>query len=287
MVRGSPSICMRTQVAPASAVTGAIAGSKRKAATSLTIVAPASSARFATSALVVSIEMRTPSPASVSITGMTRATSSETLTGWAPGRVDSPPMSRIWAPSTTSSRPCTIAASASRKRPPSENESGVTLTIPITSASTGASSRFAAASGIMDRMQRPIAAITATLAALAIAGCGSDEPKPFKEVKQATATATTPSAAVGEPGPSADPRAGLSQRQRSALAPLVAAEEALVRRGDAVASAGTAADQVVQRVQGGYAAPSGSTPEVRRLAAALGSFSGALAAIAAQDDLLP
>jgi hypothetical protein len=140
---------------------------------------------------------------------------------------------------------------------------------------------------MMDRMQRPTAAITATLAALSIAGCGSHEPQPFKEVKQPTATATTPSATVGDPGPSADRLAGLSQRQRSVLTGLVAAEEALVRRGDAVASAGTAADQVIQRVQSGYAAPSGSTPEVRRLADALGSFSGALEAIAAQDDLLP
>src|SRR6185437_5859765 len=47
------------------------------------------------------------------------------------GRVDSPPMSRMWAPCSTSSKPCAIAAPESRYSPPSENESGVTLTIPM------------------------------------------------------------------------------------------------------------------------------------------------------------
>ena len=53
-------------------------------------------------------------------------------TGCAPGRVDSPPTSRRSAPSATSARPCSTAAPASSHRPPSENESGVTLTTPMT-----------------------------------------------------------------------------------------------------------------------------------------------------------
>src|SRR5437868_6026547 len=67
-----------------------------------------------------------------STTGTTRRSSSSAGTGAAPGRVDSPPTSRTSAPCSASSIPCATAASGSRKRPPSENESGVTLTIPMT-----------------------------------------------------------------------------------------------------------------------------------------------------------
>src|SRR5262245_38457707 len=45
------------------------------------------------------------------------------------------------APAATIRRACSIAASGSRKRPPSENESGVTLSTPITSGRPCASSR--------------------------------------------------------------------------------------------------------------------------------------------------
>src|SRR5882724_706583 len=41
-------------------------------------------------------------------------------------------MSRIAAPSPASRSPCSTAASAVKNSPPSENESGVTFTIPIT-----------------------------------------------------------------------------------------------------------------------------------------------------------
>src|SRR5215211_3714403 len=119
-------MCMRQQSAPASATTPASAGSKRKADTSFTIVAPASMARRATVAFVVSMESRAPatSAASRSTTGTTRRRSSSSETGSAPGRVDSPP--------------------ASRKRPPSEKESGVTLTMPmITGARTATQYRLA------------------------------------------------------------------------------------------------------------------------------------------------
>ena len=65
------------------------------------------------------------------ITGSTRAISSSAATAAAPGRVDSPPMSRRSAPSNASRSPWAIAASASENAPPSENESGVTLTTPM------------------------------------------------------------------------------------------------------------------------------------------------------------
>ena len=108
------------------------------AATSLTMLAPAASAARATPGLTVSIEIGTLTrPANCSITGITRRSSSASLTGKAPGRVDSPPTSMISAPCSTSCRACATAAGGSRNRPPSENESGVTFTMPITSAGRG------------------------------------------------------------------------------------------------------------------------------------------------------
>src|SRR5512132_1368397 len=112
-----------------------MSGSSRPAETSLTTAAPASSAARATAAFVVSTLI---GPLVVvarrATTGITRRSSSSTGTGAAPGRVDSPPTSRTSAPCSASSIPCATAASGSRKRPPSENESGVTLTIPMTAA---------------------------------------------------------------------------------------------------------------------------------------------------------
>ncbi len=101
-------------MAPRSAQSAAISGSPRRAVTSLTIVAPASSAAAATGAFEVSTETSRPTPASPSMTGTTRRSSSSAATGSAPGRVDSPPTSRISAPASASSRPCAIAASGSR-----------------------------------------------------------------------------------------------------------------------------------------------------------------------------
>ena len=125
-------MCMSTMPAPASAATRAISGSP-SAVTSFTIDAPASSARRATMALVVSTEMQAPSAASASSTGSSRLSCSSTGTGAAPGRVLSAPRSTTSAPSAISDRPCAIAAPGSRYRPPSENESGVTFTMPMTS----------------------------------------------------------------------------------------------------------------------------------------------------------
>jgi hypothetical protein len=132
---------MRQTSQPRSATSAAIARSPRRALTSLTIVAPASSAAAATAAFVLSIDSRTPALARPSTTGTTRRSSSRSLTGAAPGRVDSPPMSRICAPCAASFCPCAIAAAGSSHSPPSENESGVTLTTPMTIGS-GTSARM-------------------------------------------------------------------------------------------------------------------------------------------------
>ena len=66
-----------------------------------------------------------------SMTGSTRSSSRSTEMPSEPGRVDSPPMSTTAAPSAAWRRPSSMASAGSRNRPPSENESGVTLTTPI------------------------------------------------------------------------------------------------------------------------------------------------------------
>src|SRR4051794_1149641 len=126
-------MCMRQQPAPLEATTPAIAGSWRKADTSLTMVAPACRAVSATATLRVSMEMV--AGESLSMTGTTRRSSSSSETGSAPGRVDSPPTSRTPAPSLSRCSPCATAASAEKYNPPSEKESGVTFTTPITRGS--------------------------------------------------------------------------------------------------------------------------------------------------------
>jgi hypothetical protein len=123
------------------------------------------------------------------------------------------------------------------------------------------------------------------IAALAAVGCGGDEPAPFKEVKQPTAT--TPTATVDTPATDADPLAALSAKQRAALATLASAQADLAQRGDAVAAAGTDAGKLVDRVKAGYTPPSGSAPEVRRLVTALNTFAGRIEPIATSSDLLP
>jgi hypothetical protein len=117
----------------ASAAAHRLSGDQARAETSFQIVAPAATAARATAGFMVSIEIGTAlSRRTASITGMTRAISSASATGSAPGRVDSPPTSRMSAPSAISRRAWEIAALGSRKRPPSEKLSGVTLTIPMT-----------------------------------------------------------------------------------------------------------------------------------------------------------
>ena len=102
--------------------------------------------RRATPAFIVSTEIGTPTlPASASTTGSTRRSSSSRVTSSEPGRVDSPPMSTMAAPSRTSVRACASAASAAKNCPPSENESGVTLTIPMMAGNWRSSEKVGAA----------------------------------------------------------------------------------------------------------------------------------------------
>ena len=64
-------------------------------------------------------------------TGATRRSSGFASTGSAPGRVDSPPMSKIAAPASARCLQCATAAPGSSASPASEKLSGVTLTMPM------------------------------------------------------------------------------------------------------------------------------------------------------------
>src|SRR5205823_4427156 len=90
-----------------------------------------------TADLVVSMLTATPSATSSRITGSTLANSTSGSTRGAPGRVDSPPTSTRSAPASRIATPWATAWSRSSHRPPSENESGVTLRMPITTQRPG------------------------------------------------------------------------------------------------------------------------------------------------------
>src|SRR5882672_7537255 len=130
MVAGSPCLCM-TQTAQSLFAMASSAPGAESASMSLIIDAPAASASFITRGRRVSTE--TGRSESDRRTGRIRRSSSSSETGSAPGRLDSPPISMMSAPSCASARACAIANFGSKKRPPSEKESGVTFTTPITS----------------------------------------------------------------------------------------------------------------------------------------------------------
>ena len=124
-------LCMTTTAEPVSATASAMPGSRCNPQTSLMTEAPSRAALRATVALPVSMETATSKPsAKAPSTGVTRRSSSSAETGAWPGRVDSPPTSMIAAPSATIARARATAA-GSKCRPPSENESGVTLRTPM------------------------------------------------------------------------------------------------------------------------------------------------------------
>jgi hypothetical protein len=130
---GRPRVCIRTAPHPSAAQVEDIAASHRCPLTSLTISAPASTAMRAVSAWYVSMDRIAPVRAAriARSTGITRACSSAAVMGVAFGRVDSPPRSRRSAPSSSICSACATAGSRSMNLPPSENESGVTLRMPM------------------------------------------------------------------------------------------------------------------------------------------------------------
>ena len=132
MVAGSACMCIRhTPHWPCAATTSA-APVWRKAQMSLMMSAPASKANRITAGLQVSTETGTCQPTAAFTTAWMRAHSVAASTAAAPGREDSPPMSKMCAPSCNKRSACAMAAVAWGCWPPSENESGVTFTMPIT-----------------------------------------------------------------------------------------------------------------------------------------------------------
>ena len=117
------------------ATSGAMSGSRCRPQTSLTIAAPWSIAQAAIEALMVSIDTGRPSLTTAGTTGARRAFSSirryRNRIAIGARRLGSdiedvgtlPAISAAWA----------IATAGSRNRPPSEKESGVTLSTPMTS----------------------------------------------------------------------------------------------------------------------------------------------------------
>ena len=121
---------MTTQPHWVSAATCTISGSV-KPVTSFRMEAPRRAHVRATSGWRVSMDTMAPASASARTTGTTRSASSLGETGVWPGRVDSPPTSMMSAPSSSMAMPRLTATWWSRFLPPSEKESGVTLSTPM------------------------------------------------------------------------------------------------------------------------------------------------------------
>jgi hypothetical protein len=135
-------------------------------------------------------------------------------------------------------------------------------------------------------------AFAAATAALALAGCGSDEPPPFKTLTQ-PASATTPSLGTSESEVTTDSapafHAMLSKvgaRGRARIAPIVSARDALAGADGDLAAASTDAQQIVERIGTGNAAPGGAAHEVARLSGTLNRFVAVLRPMSL-DTMLP
>jgi hypothetical protein len=135
-------------------------------------------------------------------------------------------------------------------------------------------------------------ALAAALVAVSLAGCGSDEPPPFKTVSQpettSTSSPTTSSEVTIESAPPLmELLSKLSGPGRAELTSLVQAQEGLRRAGRKVAGTAAATQQIVERLGTGNAAPGGTAPELARLSVALADFAGELTAITTLDTMLP
>src|SRR5579875_2218577 len=134
MVRGSPRMCIRITGTQCFRAMADISEEICWPTTLLMISVPSRMAESAAAAWRVSTETGIFNlPCSFCSTGKIRASSSSAEIGSAPGLVDSPPMSRISAPSLSISNARSAAASAFKNLPPSEKLSGVILSTPIIS----------------------------------------------------------------------------------------------------------------------------------------------------------
>ena len=126
-------LCIIQQGSPEPAITAAISSSYLRPHISLIRSAPEVIAADATLLLYVSTETGISNSFLIlSMTGQTLSISSSSLIIVYPGLADSPPISMMCAPSSIISFVCNKAASILLYFPPSENESGVTFSMPIT-----------------------------------------------------------------------------------------------------------------------------------------------------------
>jgi len=133
MSLGVPFMCMSTTGVSVEAATSGIPGSDR-AAMSLIMSTPSAITAAAVSGSDVSTERGSPASCRLipRMTGTSRSRWTAEGARSEPGRVDSAPTSIIAAPWDFISRARSTAAAGSRYRPPSEKESGVTLSMPMT-----------------------------------------------------------------------------------------------------------------------------------------------------------
>ena len=141
MARGVPRMCIAQTPQPISTAKGSMAGSPVKPVMSLMISAPAWTACLRHERLrSIDRDGRAGLRAQRSDHGHDAAQLLLRSTGSENGRVLSPPTSRMSAPSAIICSPCSTAVSASKKCPPSEKLSGVTLIMPISNGNRPAAS---------------------------------------------------------------------------------------------------------------------------------------------------
>src|SRR5262249_23331706 len=159
-------LCMMITGTACSATTRASPPSRCRPHTSLTMAARAASAHAATSAFMVSMETGTPGATTAGTTGARRRIPSAigTATALPYGRVDPAPISSPSAPSAIIRRAWSMAAAGSRKRPPSEKESGVTLSTPITIGRPSASRRASGSGDFFSSRAEPATGRTSVMA---------------------------------------------------------------------------------------------------------------------------
>ena len=131
-------MCIRQQSQPRSATKPASSGSWRKAVTSLTKRGARVDGRLGHGELRgVDADLRARAAQGVHDGDDAAQLLVDRRPDRRAGRVDSPPTSTMSAPSRTSMRACSTARSKANHSPPSENESGVTLRMPMMRASIG------------------------------------------------------------------------------------------------------------------------------------------------------
>ena len=135
-------LCITMTGTLCSATTLAMSGSRCRPQTSLAIAAPASSAHATTADFMLSMETGVPRATTSASTGRSRCNlprrtpAARHRAGW-----NSAPMSTMSAPSAIMRRACASALSGAINCPPSEKESGVTLSTPITAGVAATAAR--------------------------------------------------------------------------------------------------------------------------------------------------